>query len=580
MNRGQSGSGAGRRSSLPRRRFLGGGLATATAAFLAACGGGGEKSSSSGGAGSGGAAPGIAATGNTPAAVAAVSTATLRAGIGSDVGSMDPQSLAGTGGGNWPNYALHFAALTWIDTQNSVTSPWLAESFKWIEPGKVGEAKLREGLTFHNGDPITADDVKFTFDRAQGKAAYNPQYKTGAAGQFRVLGETSVVDARTVRWTLTQPDVIFWNRVASLVNAPLMPKKYIEKVGDEEFARNPVGAGPFKFVSRVADSEIRSERFDNYYVKLDNKEMRPRMPVVKSVIQKIIPENQARVAALQAGEVDLIHNVSSDLARQLESGGQFQVLYLPGDQPMRIEINSVLERDPASGKPNPWRDKRVREAANNAIDLDTIIKKILTGKEQPSFGSSSSGFGFPADLPAKRFKYDVQKAKQLLAAAGYADGFEAPITNPTGRWPNSREVSEAVSGYLAAVGIKAPVQETQYQVVTTKFKDDSMYPLCFWGQAGGPDPAANFRFSYHSTGDFKITWNDPDLDRKIEAQEQEFDTEKRKKMVEDVIRHYYEDAAAIFLYAPVTVVVMSKKWKWAPAEKVLSVPEYWNIVPA
>ena len=562
-----------------RRALVRGGALAGAAAFVAACGGGDKGSSTSGGTSATG-ATGAASGTQASQAPATLSTAALRSGIGSDAGSMDPQSLAGTGGGNWPNTSTHFAALLWVNSQTAQAEPWLAESVKWIETGKTAEVKLRDGLAFHNGDPITTEDVKFTFDRAQGKAAYNKDYKTGAAGQFRVLAETEIVDQKTVRFTLSQPDVIFFNRVASLANAPLVPKKYIERVGDEEFARNPVGAGPFKFVSRVPDSEIRSERFEQYYVKLDNQQIRPRIPVIKSLTQRVIPENQARVAALLAGEVDLIHNVSSDLAKQLESDNRFQVLYLPGDQPMRIEINSQLERDPNTGRPNPWRDKRVRQAANHAIDLDTIIKKILTGKEKLSFGSSSVGFGFPDDLKAQRYTYDPKKAKDLLTAAGYGDGFEAQIANPTGRWPNSREVSEAVAGYLAAVGIKAPVVEMQYQVVTTRFKDDSLYPLSFWGQAGGVDPAPNFRFSYHSSGDFKLTWNDPELDKKIEAQEQEFDPAKRKKLVEDVIRHYYLDAAVIFLHEPVTAVVLSKKFAWQPAERVLSNPEYWNISPA
>jgi len=560
-----------------RRTLVRGGALAGAAALIAACGGSDKETSTSGT--TAGTSSGTGAASGTQAP-ATLSTATLRSGIGSDAGSMHPQSLAGTGGGNWPSYIQHFAAMLWVNSQTAQAEPWLAESIKWVEPGKIAELTLRDGLTFHNGDPITIEDVKFTFDRAQGKAAYNKDYKTGAAGQFRVLADTEIVDPKTVRFHLSQPDVIFFNRVASLSNAPVVPKKYIEKVGDEEFARNPVGAGPFKFVSRIPDSEIKSERFEQYYAKLDNQAIRPRMPVIKSLVQRVIPENQARVAALLAGEVDLIHNVSSDLAKQLESDNRFQVFYLPGDQPMRIEINSQQEKDPNTGKPNPWRDKRVRQAANHAIDLDTIMKKILTGKEKLSFGSSSVGFGFPEDLRAQRFTYDPKKAKELLTAAGYGEGFEAQIANPTGRWPNSREVSEAIAGYLAAVGIKAPVVEMQYQVVTTKFKDDSLYPLSFWGQAGGVDPAANFRFSYHSTGDFKLTWNDTQLDKMIEAQEQEFDQAKRKKLVEDVIRHYYQDAGVIFLYEPVTAVVMSKKFTWQVAEKVQSNPEYWNIRPA
>jgi len=375
---------------------------------------------------------------------------------------------------------------------------------------------------------------------------------------------------------MLKPDVIFLRRGLFLV-----PKAHIEKVGDVVYAEKPVGAGPFKFVSRVPDSQMVSERYDGYYGKPDKPTVSGvHQPFIKRLVQKVIPDSQARLAALQAGEVDLVHNVASDIAKQLEKDPKFTAFFLSGDQPMHIHINTALEKDPATGQPNPWRDKRVRMAANLAVDLDGIIKGILTGKERPSYGSSSTSVGFPKDLPQQRFKQDKAEAKKLLAAAGHEKGFDAKFWGPGGRWPNSRTVMEVVGQSLTDIGIKTTLQELQYQEVTTRFKDRSLYPLCFWGMSGGDDPGANFRFGYHSGGNYTMSTPSKEIDALIEKSEGEFDPAKRSELLGEIIKKFYLDAQWIFLYEPVTVVVTNKKWNWAIHKKTLSNPEYWRIQPA
>ena len=511
--------------------------------------------------------------------------ATLTSAIGSDVGSLDPQSLGGTGGGNWPGYETIFggAGLAVVDPATKGFLPGIASSWQESPDHLIWTFNLNPNAKFHNGSPVTAADVKFSMDRNIGQAAYNPGYRAGYNGQFApIVAGGEVVDDRTVRFTLKAPDVIFLRRPLFV-----LPKAYIEQVGDEGFARNPVGAGWYKFVSRIPDSEIRAERWDEYHLPMGSPGgYHP--SYIKTLVQKVIPEDQARSAALQAGEVDLIHNVSADIARQLETDSKYVVHYLPGTQPMQIAINTALEVDPTTGRPNPFRDKRVRVAANMAVDLDTIIKTILTGREERTYGSNSHGFGFPEDLKAKRFKFDANEAKRLLSEAGYPNGFETSMYGPIGRWPNSRPVMEAVTQYLSRVGIRASIQELQYQEVTTRVQDKTLGPLIFWGQSGGDDPGANFRFSYHSSGNFSLGPAtdvtpagdvQPRINSLIEQSEREFDTEKRKGLLQDIISTEYLSAKSIWLYEPVTAVVTSNKWAWDRRSEELSTPEYWNIAP-
>jgi len=508
-----------------------------------------------------------------------LSDATLTSAIGSDIGSGDPQSLGGTGGGNWPNTSTHFggAGLLAVDQDTREMIPNLAESVEESPDHLAFTYKLRPNLKFQNGDPLMAEDVKFSMDRgALGQAEYNPDYEGGHASQFAASVERAeVIDDLTVKFILKKPDIVFKRRSLFLV-----PKAHIESVGDVEFAANPVGAGYFRQVSRVPDSEIVSERFDEYPGTPDSPMPDGgHLPYIKRLVQKVIPDSQARLAALQAGEVDLVHNVSSDVARQLESDGDVQVMYLPGDQPMHIHINTAMETDPDTGIPNPWRDVRVRRAANLALDLDGIIEGILTGRERPSYGSSSTGVGFPADIEAKRYGYDPAEAKKLLDAAGFTDGFDAKMYGPIGRWPNTRPVMEVAAQNLTDVGIKTSIQELQYQEVTTRIKDDSLGPLVFFGMSGGDDPGLNFRYGYHSTGNYNMSPPAAEVDALIEQSESEFDPEARAEILSQVITRFYEDAHWIFLYEPVTVVVLNKKWLWTPHARTLSNPEYWNIQP-
>ncbi|HUG09456.1 MAG TPA: ABC transporter substrate-binding protein [Opitutaceae bacterium] len=499
--------------------------------------------------------------------------ATLTSGIGSDAGSLDPQSLAGTGGGNWPNTSTHFVTPLHVDQDTSDVVGWAAD-WEWVDDNAALMLTARPGVTFHNGETLNAEQLKFNLDRELGRAEYNPAFESGHASQFASVGDVSIIDDMTIRVELAKPDVLLPTRIAGTMF--LVEMNAVIEQGDSDFAQDPVGSGPFKYISRVPDSEIKSERFDDFFYGRDE-QYAPRLPYVKNLVQRVIPEDTARLAALETGEIDLADKVSPDLAASFEDRSGFTVFYMPGDQPMHIHINIRDENAPGGG-PNPWRDVRVRQAANIAVDLDTIIQTLLTGNEKRSYGSAQRSFGFPSDLESKKYEYDPQQAKALLAEAGYEDGFDTSFYYPVGRWPNTEPVVQAIAGYLGDVGINCSIQAQQYQVTTTAFKERSNDGLTFWGMAGGSDPGPNFRYGYHSGGGYTMAYDESaGLDLLIEESETIFDPEERRQVIGEVITKFYENAHWIFLYEPVTIAVGSDKLEWSFYNNVLSNPEYWNI---
>jgi peptide/nickel transport system substrate-binding protein len=263
---------------------------------------------------------------------------------------------------------------------------------------------LRDGVTFHNGDPMTADDVVFTFERVLTEGAVGGA-SSPRAGLLGPLDRVEKVDDLTVRFVLSDPFPPF---LQALVQFQIVPKAYIEQVGDDAFAEQPIGTGPFQFVRGGLDSEIVMDRYDDYYGGAPDLE--PAGPAqVQRAVFRMMPEPSTRVAALLSGEVHVIQAVPVDLLARLEADARVQVATAEGTRSYQIEFNN--------DRP-PFDDVRVRQAVNLAIDWDSILAGVYQGFGVPLATSFlPSGFGYDADLAA--YPYDPERAKELLAEAGY-----------------------------------------------------------------------------------------------------------------------------------------------------------------
>jgi len=281
--------------------------------------------------------------------------------------------------------------------------PEVAESWETPDP-KTYIFKLREGVKFHDGHILDADDVVFTFERVLKENGISGK-TSPRKGLLGPLEKVEKVDARTVKFTLTNAFSVF---PQALCHFQIVPKHYVEKVGDEEFAERPIGAGPFKFKEGRLDEEIVMERFDEYYGGS------PDLPPVgkaqvQTVIFRMMPDPTTRAAALKAGEVHIIDKVPPSIAKELEKDDRLQVQRVPGTRVYAIEMCLT--------KP-PFDDVRVRQALNYAINWDEILKTIYEGNgERLATAFLPSGFGFNKDL--KPYEYDPNKAVELLKAAGF-----------------------------------------------------------------------------------------------------------------------------------------------------------------
>src|SRR6185369_15983733 len=252
----------------------------------------------------------------------------------------------------------------------------------------------------HNGDPLTAEDVKFSFER----------YKGGSAGLLKErVREVQVVDARRVRFVLKEPwpDFITFYGTTATGAGWVVPKKYVESVGDDGFKKAPIGAGPYKVVSFSPGIELVLEAFDGYWRKA---------PAVKRLVLRSLPDETTRAAALKKGEVDVAYFFSGPVAEEVKRTAGLKLMAVRSNTVFFIDF--LDQWDPKS----PWHDRRVRLAASLAID-----RKAINDAEQLGFAGITGNVvprSMEFALPIEPHPYDPKRARQLLAEAGHPGGFE------------------------------------------------------------------------------------------------------------------------------------------------------------
>jgi peptide/nickel transport system substrate-binding protein len=317
------------------------------------------------------------------------------------------------------------------DLKSGKVGPSLALSWKAVDD-TTWEVKLRKGVKFHDGTPFTARDVKATFDRV-----LNPENKLTARGNHAKIKSIEVVDDLTARFKTDGPYPLFVERLTAQV---IQSEKAIKDKGHEWMQENPVGTGPYKLVKWSKKQEHLLQRNDDYWG--------PK-PAFKFVRIRIIPEQATQIAELVSGGVDIIKAVPPDQMDVINKSGQARTSSSP------ILRTAFLQLDQAgrSGQ-NPFQDKRVRQAANLATDMDGIIKHVLNGlADRTATSVNPMAFGYDPNL--KPYKQDLAAAKKLLTDAGYPNGFEVgllrgqPIVEP-----GLIQTTDAIVADLAKAGIK------------------------------------------------------------------------------------------------------------------------------
>ncbi|WP_208626098.1 ABC transporter substrate-binding protein [Paraburkholderia susongensis] len=425
--------------------------------------------------------------------------------------------------------------------------PQLAASWKQID-ATTYEFKLRHNVRFHSGAPMTAEDVKFTFDRLTRVGALDGQ-TSPRAGLLGPLKEVQVVDKDTVRFILARP----WPSLpAMLPFQSVVSEKFADAVHTSGMATKEDGTGPFRLVAWNRDDSIIMERFDGYYGGAT-----PPFGPAKSTraIFQIIPESASRVAALLAGSVDLINDLPAHSIKEVQANKDTKVVTVNGTRTFFVALNNT--------KP-PFNDPRVRKAANYAIDRKLVIDRILEGKAVALNGPlSPDAFGFNAALPA--YDYDREKAKQLLAEAGYPNGVDATL-DVEGAFEDEGEV---IASLLTKVGIRTKVAVGEGSVLKAKWssKDKGGGDMWFtsWGDAGlDPEGILDPTLTTGGRGN-AAGYSNPKVDALLHAASKEVDPAKRAELYRKVQVLVNADAPWIFLWLPQDIYGVNARLKgWTP----------------
>jgi len=313
--------------------------------------------------------------------------------------------------------------------------PGLATSLRSLNP-TTWELKLRQGVKFHNGEPFNAEAVKFTLDRV-----LDPATKSVTRGNFTWIKEVKVVDEFTVQIVTAKP---FPAAPEFLTLAYIVPPKYLKAVGDEEFSKKPVGTGPYKFVEWRKAEHLIVEANPDYW-----KDSPKGMPKIKTIVFRTIPETTTQIAELLSGGVDIIRNVPPDQIAVVKDSANARI-----SATKILRVNSLMLDSAGRASNTPLTNQKVREAIAHAINVDEMLKTILGGyAERTATGVNPLHFGF--DGSVKPYPYDPDRAKKLLAEAGYPNGFEVTFNTYSGTITSMDQMADAMAGYLAKVGIKA-----------------------------------------------------------------------------------------------------------------------------
>ena len=420
-------------------------------------------------------------------------------------------------------YALHDALIKPLPGNNM--APCLAESWRESPDGLAFEFKLREGLRFHNGDPFTAEDVKFSFERYRGAAA-------------RLLHErvklVEIVDPHRVRFVLQRPwpDFLAFYATPATGAAWVVPKRYIERVGEEGFKKQPVGLGPYRFVRLTPGVELVLEANEQYWRK---------KPSIKQVVIKGIPDRTTRLAMLKTGEADIAYLMIGVEGETVRADPRLRLAQVVSSATWWLDF-------PEQWKPgSPWTDRRVRLAANLAMD-----KQAMNVAERLGF-SRLTGNIIPGvmefALRIEPYPYDPAQAKRLLAEAGYPQGFDAGDLTPV---PPFTTFAESAANYLAAVGIRTRVRSMERATFYESWRAKKLSGVIMGASAGLGNAAARLEAFVISTGAYAYGGH-PDIDDLFLQQTQERDRRRREMLLHQIQRLIHERVMHAPIFEPATL---------------------------
>ena len=401
-------------------------------------------------------------------------------------------------------YAIHDALVRPLPGQKM--GPSLAESWKESPDGLTYEFKLRKGLTFHNGDALTSDDVKFSFERYNGASAKELKAHVKAV-------ETP--DPLTVRFRLTEawPDFMTFYGTTATAAGIVLPRKYTEQAGPDGFRAKPVGAGPYKFVSQRQGVDITLEAFTGYW---------RHAPYVKKLTLKSVPDSTTRLTMLKSGQTDYALFLDGPEGEAVKKDPRYQLVDTRHASIFWIEFPD--QWDPKS----PWHDKRLRQAVNYALDRKATNEAACLGFCPPAGVIVPRVMDFALQVPAH--PYDLAKAKQLLAEAGYPNGMDAGEFVSIPGFPT---VTDAALNSLNAAGFRMRMRPMERAAFYAAWKDKQLHGLFLVAVGNSGNAATRAETFMYSKGAY-AHGGYPDIDELFQQQARERNVAKREALLHKI----------------------------------------------
>ena len=439
-----------------------------------------------------------------------------------------------------------YDTLTQFSQDLKTLEPALATEWRTLND-TTWQFKLRQGVKFHNGEEFDADVVKFNVE-----SILNPPQTAQASAitlrqTYNTIERVDIVDKYTVNMITSKPDP-YLDRKFSSFGGTIVPPKWHQEVGEEKANVQANGTGAYKFVEWIRDQRLVLEANESYW---------RGAPAIKQVIIRPIPETATRVAALKAGEADIVVNVPPEEVDPINKSGRASVKTVPSLRILFVQLQSRTE---------PTTKKEVRQALNYAVDVDAIINNVILGNGvRVATFLTDAFFGYSADV--KPYKQDVNKARELLAQAGFPNGIEVSFDINQGRYPNEKIVTEALVGQLEKAGITAKLQTNEWGAYNRKSDNNELGHLSLWGW-GNPFLDADNSFYPRLRTAPKVTgltnYSNPEFDRLIDEARSTSGRDRRLAMYKQAQEILLDDPPYIFLYGLKDAYGLSSRVDWTP----------------
>jgi peptide/nickel transport system substrate-binding protein len=480
-----------------------------------------------------------------PVAAQSAAAGTLVVGLVAEPVNLDPPQVTDL---NSNRVSRRIAeTLVAFAEESTKVEPHLAESWTISRDGLTYTFKLRKGIKFHDGTPFDAEAVKFSIERQ-----FNPDHPFNKLGKYPFAGyffgnvkAVEVVAEDTVQFILKEPRASFLSVLAAGAASIVSPTA-VRKYG-ADYALNPVGTGPFRYVSWERGQRVVLEKNPSYW----------KFPVkIDRVVYRPIVEDQARLTELLTGSLDLIVGVPPDFVAQLEGNAKVAVLKQVGAHVWYLGINNQKK---------PFDDKRVRQALNYAVNKEAIVRDVLKGT-----GAVSRGPVLPdtwgADPTLKAYPYDPERAKKLLAEAGYPNGFSTTLWVPeSGSGMQSPvAMSTVIQSNLKAVGVNVTLQTMEWGAFLTKLRSKEQDLFALSWMAGAEDPDLVIYPLLHSSqwtpnGPNRALYKNTRLDELLHQARLVTDQAKRAELYREAQRILAEDPPWIFIDHEIQIAAFSRR---------------------